>query len=80
MVGREGFARLVSRNILDQGLIANLVEYPAVAKGSARFRFQVMANHTSENIIQASQAFSNAYIAARAEWDDISGEMALGAI
>jgi glycine C-acetyltransferase len=46
----EGLARLVSTQLPGLGVVANLVEYPAVAKGSARFRLQVMAKHTRRNI------------------------------
>jgi 7-keto-8-aminopelargonate synthetase-like enzyme len=49
-VGDEGLARLVSQRLPRLGAIANLVEFPAVAKGSARFRLQVMAKHSTENI------------------------------
>ena len=37
------------------GLIANLVEFPAVPKGAARIRMQVMANHSEQNIADAVQ-------------------------
>jgi glycine C-acetyltransferase len=49
-VGDEGLARLVSRRLPFLGVVANLVEFPAVAKGSARFRLQLMAKHSRENI------------------------------
>src|SRR5579872_4145897 len=49
-MGTERLARLVSRRLPELGLLANLVEFPAVPKGAARFRMQVMANHTAENI------------------------------
>ena len=49
-VGDEALARLVSRRLPALGVVANLVEFPAVAKGSARFRLQVMANHTTQDI------------------------------
>jgi 7-keto-8-aminopelargonate synthetase-like enzyme len=52
-MGAEGLARLVSRRLPELGLIANLVEFPAVAKGAARFRLQVMAGHTEENVREA---------------------------
>jgi glycine C-acetyltransferase len=52
-MGVEGLARLVSRRLPEIGLLANLVEFPAVPKGQARFRMQVMANHTSRDIIDA---------------------------
>jgi glycine C-acetyltransferase len=49
-VGDEALARLVSRRLPLLGVVANLVEFPAVAKGNARFRLQVMARHSRENI------------------------------
>jgi 7-keto-8-aminopelargonate synthetase-like enzyme len=49
-MGTEAAARLVSRQLTGLGLVANMVEYPAVPKGAARFRLQVMANHTALQI------------------------------
>lgn len=49
-VGAEGLARIASRNLSELGAIANLVEYPAVPQGGARFRVQVMSDHTKEDI------------------------------
>ena len=46
----EAFARIVSEKLNRTGVIANLVEYPAVARGTALFRLQVMSKHTRENI------------------------------
>ncbi len=52
-MGSEALARLVSRRLHDAGLLANLVEYPAVGKGAARFRMQVMAKHSRQNVEDA---------------------------
>ena len=52
-MGSEGLARLVSRRLPELGLVANLVEFPAVPKGAARIRMQVMANHSEKNISEA---------------------------
>jgi glycine C-acetyltransferase len=52
LVGDEALARMVSRRLPELEVIANLVEYPAVAKGNARFRLQMMPNHTDENVIE----------------------------
>jgi 7-keto-8-aminopelargonate synthetase-like enzyme len=52
-VGDEPLARLTSRYLAANGLLANLVEFPAVAKGKARFRFQVMSNHPEKAITRA---------------------------
>jgi 7-keto-8-aminopelargonate synthetase-like enzyme len=57
----EGLARLVARRLPALGVVANLVEYPAVAKGSARFRFQVMAKHSRKNIDEAVDRLRIAY-------------------
>lgn len=64
-VGSEGLARLVSRRIPGLGLLSNLVEYPAVAKGAARFRMQVMAGHQPENIYAATDILREAFDAAQ---------------
>ena len=46
----EAFARLVSARLNRMGAIVNLVEYPAVPRGSALFRLQVMSRHSRQNI------------------------------
>jgi len=53
--GDEALARMTARALPDLGLISNLVEFPAVGKGQARFRLQVMAGHTSEEITAAAE-------------------------
>jgi glycine C-acetyltransferase len=66
-MGSEALARLVSRRLPDAGLLANLVEYPAVAKKAARFRMQVMAKHSSENIRDAVEIMATCHAAAAQE-------------
>jgi 7-keto-8-aminopelargonate synthetase-like enzyme len=44
-----------------------MVEFPAVAKGAARFRLQVMAKHSSENIADAGPLLRMALHDARLE-------------
>jgi glycine C-acetyltransferase len=68
-MGLEGLARLVSRRLPDLGLLANLVEFPAVPKGQARFRMQVMANHTSRDVIDAVHRLSVARAEATQQHD-----------
>ncbi|WP_395672419.1 aminotransferase class I/II-fold pyridoxal phosphate-dependent enzyme [Phenylobacterium sp.] len=68
-VGTEGLARLVSRRLPEAGLIANLVEFPAVPKGQARFRMQVMAGHTEQNIKDAVTRLKQAYEIGLAEFE-----------
>jgi glycine C-acetyltransferase len=67
-VGDEALARLVSRRLPPLGVVANLVEFPAVAKGSARFRLQVMARHTRDNIDELVMRLRMAVDAAQASY------------
>ncbi|TFI57131.1 aminotransferase class I/II-fold pyridoxal phosphate-dependent enzyme [Sphingomonas parva] len=68
-MGSEGLARLVARRLPDIGLLANLVEFPAVPKGQARFRMQVMAGHSSRNIIDSVHRLSVARDQAQIQFD-----------
>ena len=67
-VGAEGLARIASRNLSQLGAIANLVEYPAVPQGGARFRVQVMADHTDEDILLFVSAMLEAMRSADSEF------------
>lgn len=76
-VGDEALARLVSRRLPALEVIANLVEYPAVAKGDARLRLQMMPTHTREQVgavaARLSKAIANAqveYVRHRAAFGD----------
>lgn len=70
-MGSEGLARLVGRRLPELGLIANLVEFPAVPKGQARFRLQVMAKHTAQNVTDAVHRLRHAFDAATQELDAV---------
>lgn len=70
-MGSEALARLVSRELMHTGLVANLVEFPAVPKGQARFRLQVMADHTEAQISAAATILSSALQSATAELEAI---------
>jgi glycine C-acetyltransferase len=68
VVGPEALARIVCQKLPAQGIVANLVEYPAVAKGNARLRLQVMASHTKENIDTLVEGLLVASEAAKAQY------------
>jgi len=63
-VGDERLAKWTSHFLEMNGLIANLVEYPAVPRNRARFRFQVMASHTKDQIESAIEIFCESMAAA----------------
>ena len=71
-MGTEGLARLASKRLPELGLIANLVEFPAVPKGAARIRMQVMANHSEKNIADAVQILKTARQQAELEFENIN--------
>lgn len=54
-VGSEAAARIASRLIAERGVLANLVEFPAVPLRAARFRMQVMATHSEEQAREAAR-------------------------
>jgi glycine C-acetyltransferase len=77
-MGTETLARLVSRQLPELGLVANLVEFPAVPKGKARFRLQVMAKHRDEHILGAVEVLREALAQASADLDLVQQPAALG--
>lgn len=50
LIGDVLLARLMTRYAVDFGGVVNLVEHPAVARNACRWRLQVMADHTDEQI------------------------------
>ncbi len=71
-MGTEGLARLASRRLPELGLVANLVEFPAVPKGAARIRMQVMANHSEKNIADAVRIRKTAKEQAEQEFENMN--------
>jgi len=49
-LGDSGTSRKMTKYALEHGAIVNLVEYPAVARNGCRWRIQIMADHTKEQI------------------------------
>jgi glycine C-acetyltransferase len=68
LLGDEALARLVSRRLPALGVIANLVEYPAVAKGNARLRLQMMPTHSLENVQALASRLREAMDLAQVEY------------
>jgi glycine C-acetyltransferase len=71
-MGSEALARLVSRRLPELGLVANLVEFPAVPKGAARIRMQVMADHYEQDIVDAVRILTRAKTEAEQELATLS--------
>jgi glycine C-acetyltransferase len=75
-VGDEALARLVSRRLPALEVIANLVEYPAVAKGDARLRLQMMPTHSLENVQALALRLRTAIDLAQKEYDQYRAAVA----
>ncbi|HEX8408632.1 MAG TPA: aminotransferase class I/II-fold pyridoxal phosphate-dependent enzyme [Thermoanaerobaculia bacterium] len=65
MCGDETVAKQTARLLEENGLIANLVEFPAVPRERARFRFQIMATHSEAQIDRAVDVFERCLNGAR---------------
>jgi 7-keto-8-aminopelargonate synthetase-like enzyme len=67
-VGEERVARSTAKHLRERSLLANLVEFPAVPRGQARFRFQVMGTHTEVAIDGAAGIMADCRAMALGAW------------
>jgi glycine C-acetyltransferase len=67
LIGQTALARVASAGVLQRGLFANLVEFPAVGVRAARFRMQVQADHTHEQAREGARLLAEAVEEARAK-------------
>ena len=54
LVGKSEIGRVASKFLADEGVLSNLVEFPAVALYASRFRMQVMSEHTVQQCQEAA--------------------------
>ena len=64
-VGDETVARVASSLVARRGVLVNLVEFPAVGIGKARFRMQLMPGHTDDMLEEAAPVVADAIEQAR---------------
>lgn len=65
IVGTEFEVRVTNYLASEAGVITNVAEYPVVPRGSARFRLQVQADHTIEQMNTAGELINQARTAAK---------------
>ncbi len=65
LVGEEDVGRVACAMAFEQNLLCNLIEYPAVAVGMARFRLQLQSLHTREQARTAARIVDESIAAAR---------------
>lgn len=71
LIGHERPTRMIFKKIFERGLLLNLIEFPAVPKGKAIFRFQLMASHQEEDIELAIQMLKTAKLEVEKEMIDL---------
>ena len=62
LIGDARLARLLCREVLSMGLIANLIEFPAVPRNRSIIRIQMMGEMSQEHILQACTIMYEAII------------------
>lgn len=65
-IGKEQVGRLTCRELARSGVLTNFIEYPAVALGESRLRFQVSPHHRTVDCALVAQALTKARAAAQA--------------
>jgi 7-keto-8-aminopelargonate synthetase-like enzyme len=65
LIGRDDVAREAARLLSRAGVLANLIEYPAVSRATARFRLQVMCSHDPEACESAAMRVAGSIAQAR---------------
>ena len=71
LIGHERTARMIFKKVFERGLLVNLIEFPAVPKGKAIFRFQLMASHHEQDIELAIDMMKAAKIEVEKEMVDL---------
>lgn len=71
VLGGNAISRLICSETLFGGSLVNLVEYPAVSRNTSRFRLQVMADHTREDIDEFCEILKRAIARARQTFETL---------
>jgi len=72
MMGGVAHTRLAARFMVEQGVLVNLVEHPAVARNASRLRLQLMASHEDPHLEECVAAVSAAVTRAGSELQAIN--------
>lgn len=72
-IGPEVIARPAYRRCMENGIILNCIEFPAVRRGEARFRLQVTPNHSEAQLDNAADVIAEAVSWARERYG-VGGE------
>lgn len=73
-IGDEAVGRVAARFLTERGVLVNFFEFPAVAVGASRFRMQVMAAHTEEQVLEVAPVIAQAIADARSALGEEAGD------
>jgi len=59
-VGDEAVGRVTAKLLTERGVLVYFFEFPAVALGASRFRLQVMATHSEEQVREVAPIITEA--------------------
>jgi glycine C-acetyltransferase len=74
VLGGMARSRLAARFVVEEGVLVNLVEHPAVARNTSRLRLQLMATHEAAHVDDCVQAVARAVGRADASLRDINAK------
>jgi len=74
LMGGVARSRLMARFMVEQGVLVNLVEHPAVSRNASRLRLQLMASHEPAHLQACVDAVSQAATLADAQLQRINAE------
>jgi glycine C-acetyltransferase len=60
LMGGVARSRLMARFLVEQGVLVNLVEHPAVSRNASRLRLQLMASHEPSHVAECVSAVNRA--------------------
>lgn len=67
-IGESSAAMAVSAECLAQGVFAHGIRYPTVPEGTARLRFTLMSDHTTEDLVTATKVLAAAVAKVEAQY------------
>ncbi|WP_442756615.1 aminotransferase class I/II-fold pyridoxal phosphate-dependent enzyme [Methylocystis sp. JAN1] len=67
LTGSDAAARLGYKHLLENGVVVNCVEFPAVRRGAARFRIQLTPQHDPDSIALIADGLASALRSTKAQ-------------
>jgi 7-keto-8-aminopelargonate synthetase-like enzyme len=69
MIGQDEVAFTISKALLKKGIFVPTAAYPAVPRNKARLRFNVISEHSHDQILRVLDCLAETLDEAEAGWD-----------